>query len=84
MKNNGGKIMQLRLRKREVPLQTLYQQLNNVRLSPCVQYLLSDNEIKIKTALWMAENSDYLKEQKGTESIQAAMREKIVFFNFIN
>lgn len=31
-----------------------------------LQYLLSDNEIKIKTALWMAENSDYLKEQKGT------------------
>lgn len=76
--------MQLRLRKREVLLQTLYQQFNNVRLSPCLQYLLSDNEIKIKTALWMAENSDYLKEQKGTESIQAAMREKIVFFNFIN
>lgn len=84
MKNNGGKIMHLRLRKREVLLQTLYQQFNNVRLSPCLQYLLSDNEIKIKTALWMAENSDYLKEQKGTESIQAAMREKIVFFNFIN
>lgn len=62
--------MQLRLRKREVLLQTLYQQFNNVRLSPCLQYLLSDNEIKIKTALWMAENSDYLKEQKGTESIQ--------------
>lgn len=70
--------------KREVLLQTLYQQFNNVRLLPCLQYLLSDNEIKIKTALWMAENSDYLKEQKGTESIQAAMREKIVFFNFIN
>lgn len=76
--------MQLRLRKREVLLQTLYQQFNNVRLSPCLQYLLSDNEIKIKTALWMAENSDYLKEQKGTKSIQAATREKIVFFNFSN
>ena len=36
--------------------------------SPSVwlQYLLDDNEIKIKTAVWMAENSDYLKEQKGT------------------
>ncbi|XP_070698686.1 BRF1 general transcription factor IIIB subunit a [Pempheris klunzingeri] len=30
-------------------------------------YLLSDNEIKIKTALWMAENSDYLKEQREKE-----------------
>ncbi|XP_028293422.1 BRF1 general transcription factor IIIB subunit a [Gouania willdenowi] len=26
-------------------------------------YLLDENEVKIKTALWMAENSDYLKEQ---------------------
>lgn len=34
--------------------------------SVSLQYLLSDKEIKIKTALWMAENSDYLKEQKGT------------------
>ncbi|XP_034433351.1 BRF1 RNA polymerase III transcription initiation factor subunit a isoform X2 [Hippoglossus hippoglossus] len=30
-------------------------------------YLLDDREIKIKTALWMAENSDYLKEQKEKE-----------------
>uniref|UniRef100_A0A8D2ZWZ4 B-related factor 1 n=1 Tax=Scophthalmus maximus TaxID=52904 RepID=A0A8D2ZWZ4_SCOMX len=27
-------------------------------------YLLDDREVKIKTALWMAENSDYLKEQR--------------------
>lgn len=33
-----------------------------------LQYLLSENEIKVKTALWMAENSDYLKEQKGSSS----------------
>ncbi|XP_029316218.1 BRF1 general transcription factor IIIB subunit a, partial [Cottoperca gobio] len=31
-------------------------------------YLLSDKEIKVKTALWMAENSDYLKEQKVKEA----------------
>ncbi|XP_036981266.1 BRF1 RNA polymerase III transcription initiation factor subunit a isoform X1 [Acanthopagrus latus] len=31
-------------------------------------YLLSDKEIKVKTALWMAENSDYLKEQKEKEA----------------
>ncbi|XP_037602957.1 transcription factor IIIB 90 kDa subunit-like [Sebastes umbrosus] len=31
-------------------------------------YLLSDTEIKVKTALWMAENSDYLKEQKEKEA----------------
>uniref|UniRef100_A0AAQ4Q6H5 B-related factor 1 n=1 Tax=Gasterosteus aculeatus aculeatus TaxID=481459 RepID=A0AAQ4Q6H5_GASAC len=30
-----------------------------------LQYLLSDQEIQVKTALWMAENADYLKEQKG-------------------
>ncbi|KAM8913157.1 BRF1 general transcription factor IIIB subunit a isoform 2-T2 [Spinachia spinachia] len=28
-------------------------------------YLLSDQEVQVKTALWMAENADYLKEQKG-------------------
>ncbi|XP_059209803.1 transcription factor IIIB 90 kDa subunit-like [Centropristis striata] len=31
-------------------------------------YLLSDKEIQVKTALWMAENSDYLKEQKEKEA----------------
>ncbi|TDG99274.1 hypothetical protein EPR50_G00209250 [Perca flavescens] len=31
-------------------------------------YLLSDTEIKVKTALWMAENSDYLKEQREKEA----------------
>jgi len=38
---------------------------------PCssLQYLLSDYEVQVKTALWMAENSDYLKEQKGTFNI---------------
>ncbi|XP_041827582.1 BRF1 RNA polymerase III transcription initiation factor subunit a isoform X2 [Melanotaenia boesemani] len=38
-------------------------------------YLLSDNEIKIKTALWMAENSDYLKEQKEKEAKIAKEKE---------
>uniref|UniRef100_A0A672FY21 Transcription factor IIIB 90 kDa subunit n=1 Tax=Salarias fasciatus TaxID=181472 RepID=A0A672FY21_SALFA len=31
-------------------------------------YLLNEREVKIKTALWMAENSDYLKEQKEKEA----------------
>ncbi|XP_074547546.1 BRF1 general transcription factor IIIB subunit a [Halichoeres trimaculatus] len=38
-------------------------------------YLLSDTEIKIKTALWMAENSDYLKEQKEKEAKIAKEKE---------
>lgn len=38
-------------------------------------YLLSDNEIKVKTALWMAENSDYLKEQKEKEAKIAKEKE---------
>ncbi|KAG8013463.1 Transcription factor IIIB 90 kDa subunit [Nibea albiflora] len=38
-------------------------------------YLLSDKEIKIKTALWMAENSDYLKEQKEKEAKIAKEKE---------
>lgn len=32
-----------------------------------LQYLLSEKEIKVKTALWMAENADFLKEQKGSD-----------------
>ncbi|XP_007574960.1 transcription factor IIIB 90 kDa subunit-like [Poecilia formosa] len=31
-------------------------------------YLLSDREVQIKTALWMAENADYLKAQKEKEA----------------
>uniref|UniRef100_A0A3P9MAH8 BRF1 RNA polymerase III transcription initiation factor subunit n=1 Tax=Oryzias latipes TaxID=8090 RepID=A0A3P9MAH8_ORYLA len=38
-------------------------------------YLLSESEIKIKTALWMAENSDYLKEQKEKEAKIAKEKE---------
>ncbi|KAM4625342.1 BRF1 general transcription factor IIIB subunit a [Polymixia lowei] len=38
-------------------------------------YLLSDKEVKIKTALWMAENSDYLKEQKEKEARIAKEKE---------
>ncbi|XP_069391612.1 BRF1 general transcription factor IIIB subunit a isoform X2 [Paralichthys olivaceus] len=38
-------------------------------------YLLDDREIKIKTALWMAENSDYLKEQKEKEAKIAKEKE---------
>ncbi|XP_054469410.1 LOW QUALITY PROTEIN: transcription factor IIIB 90 kDa subunit-like [Anoplopoma fimbria] len=38
-------------------------------------YLLSDNEIQVKTALWMAENSDYLKEQKAKEAKIAKEKE---------
>ncbi|XP_068456796.1 BRF1 RNA polymerase III transcription initiation factor subunit a [Clinocottus analis] len=38
-------------------------------------YLLSDYEIQVKTALWMAENSDYLKEQKEKEAKIAKEKE---------
>ncbi|XP_034715247.1 transcription factor IIIB 90 kDa subunit-like [Etheostoma cragini] len=38
-------------------------------------YLLSDPEIKVKTALWMAENSDYLKEQREKEAKIAKEKE---------
>uniref|UniRef100_A0A3B3ZQM7 B-related factor 1 n=1 Tax=Periophthalmus magnuspinnatus TaxID=409849 RepID=A0A3B3ZQM7_9GOBI len=39
------------------------------------QYLLNDREIQIKTALWMAENSDYLKEQREKEAKIAKEKE---------
>ncbi|XP_061553183.1 transcription factor IIIB 90 kDa subunit-like isoform X2 [Phycodurus eques] len=42
-------------------------------------YLLSENEIKVKTALWMAENSDYLKEQKEKEARIAKEKELGVY-----
>ncbi|XP_056281755.1 transcription factor IIIB 90 kDa subunit-like isoform X2 [Pseudoliparis swirei] len=38
-------------------------------------YLLSDYEVQVKTALWMAENSDYLKEQKVKEAKIAKEKE---------
>ncbi|XP_055086871.1 transcription factor IIIB 90 kDa subunit-like [Periophthalmus magnuspinnatus] len=38
-------------------------------------YLLNDREIQIKTALWMAENSDYLKEQREKEAKIAKEKE---------
>uniref|UniRef100_A0A3Q4IFX7 Transcription factor IIIB 90 kDa subunit n=1 Tax=Neolamprologus brichardi TaxID=32507 RepID=A0A3Q4IFX7_NEOBR len=42
--------------------------LSGINDSEIELYLLSDNEVKIKTALWMAENSTYLKEQKEKEA----------------
>ncbi|RVE66341.1 hypothetical protein OJAV_G00106220 [Oryzias javanicus] len=42
-------------------------------------YLLSESEIKIKTALWMAENSDYLKEQKEKEAKIAKEKEQGIY-----
>ena len=30
-----------------------------------LKMLLSDEEVKVKTQLWFAENGDYLKEQEG-------------------
>ncbi|XP_076002787.1 BRF1 general transcription factor IIIB subunit a [Genypterus blacodes] len=38
-------------------------------------YILDDGEVKIKTALWMAENSDYLKEQRAKEAKIAKEKE---------
>ncbi|KAG7277721.1 hypothetical protein CRUP_023009 [Coryphaenoides rupestris] len=38
-----------------------------VRLEP-PKYLLSDNEVKVKTAFWMAANADYLRDQKEKEA----------------
>uniref|UniRef100_UPI003AAE9882 transcription factor IIIB 90 kDa subunit-like n=1 Tax=Centroberyx gerrardi TaxID=166262 RepID=UPI003AAE9882 len=38
-------------------------------------YLLNDSEVKVKTALWMAQNSDYLKEEKEKEAKIAKEKE---------
>ena len=37
----------------------------NVGCVLCSQMLLSEEEVKIKTRLWFAENADYLKELEG-------------------
>ncbi|XP_077477770.1 transcription factor IIIB 90 kDa subunit-like [Stigmatopora argus] len=39
-------------------------------------YLLSEKEVQVKTALWMAENLDYLKEQKEKEDNIAKEKEQ--------
>lgn len=37
--------------------------------SECIllQYILNDKEVEVKTELWMKQNADYLKEQKGQD-----------------
>ncbi|XP_077420662.1 BRF1 general transcription factor IIIB subunit a isoform X2 [Vanacampus margaritifer] len=42
--------------------------LSGIDDSEIALYLLSEKEIKVKTALWMAENAEYLKEQKEKEA----------------
>ncbi|KAM8833393.1 BRF1 general transcription factor IIIB subunit a isoform 1-T1 [Synchiropus picturatus] len=42
-------------------------------------YLLSDQEVKVKTALWMAENSDFLREQREKEDKVAKEKELGIF-----
>jgi len=32
-----------------------------------LQYILNDKEVQVKTELWMTQNAEYLKEQKGGE-----------------
>lgn len=32
-----------------------------------LQYILNDKEVEVKTELWMKQNAEYLKEQKGQE-----------------
>lgn len=31
----------------------------------CLQYILNEKEVEVKTELWMKQNAEYLKEQKG-------------------
>ncbi|KAM9354800.1 transcription factor IIIB 90 kDa subunit-like [Pholidichthys leucotaenia] len=42
--------------------------LSGINDSELEKYLLSEDEVKIKTAMWMAQNADYLKEQKEKEA----------------
>ncbi|XP_061843458.2 BRF1 general transcription factor IIIB subunit a [Nerophis lumbriciformis] len=42
-------------------------------------YLLNDQEVQVKTAMWIAQNSDYLKEQKEKEAKIALEKEQGVY-----
>lgn len=41
----------------------LHHLLDSERL--LLQYILNDKEVEVKTELWMKQNAEYLKEQKG-------------------
>lgn len=36
-------------------------------LSCVLQYILNDTEVEVKTELWMKQNAEYLKEQRGED-----------------
>lgn len=36
-------------------------------LSCVLQYILNDTEVQVKTELWMKQNAEYLKEQRGED-----------------
>ena len=44
------------------------QESYNTKTICCYQFLLNDDEVKIKTFLWTKANADYLKELKGKRS----------------
>jgi len=44
-----------------------------------LQLILNDEEVKIKTAMWMRQNADFLKEMKGIYSMLYLMPSKYRF-----
>lgn len=46
------------------------------------QYILNEKEVKIKTDLWMQENADYLKEQKGDQQTHNILMPRVLFIYF--
>ena len=47
-----------------------------------LQMLLNDEEIKLKTSIWMAENADYLKTLEGIDILFVGIQELHVRFMF--
>ena len=47
-----------------------------------LQMLLNDEEIKLKTSIWMAENADYLKTLEGIDILFVGTQELHVRFMY--
>lgn len=44
-----------------------------------LQYILNDREVQVKTKLWMEQNAEYLKEQKGEDRASSSSHELALF-----
>lgn len=48
-----------------------------------LQYILNDKEVQVKTELWMKQNAEYLKEQKGRDHLQHQYSSTLINANHV-